>query len=82
MTAPRAKARKRKVRPRNICFSNIRERRLLVRRRSPTRGNLTTDYRGQSYVYDAETVLRSASGLAAGAATYRYHADGPIANAI
>ena len=39
-------------------------------------GNLTTDHAGRSYTYDAENVLRSASGLASGAATYRYHADG------
>ena len=39
-------------------------------------GNLTTDHQGRSFSYDAENVLRSASGLAGGSATYRYHADG------
>ncbi|MEO1137337.1 MAG: RHS repeat-associated core domain-containing protein, partial [Pseudomonadota bacterium] len=39
-------------------------------------GNLTTDHRGQSYTYDAENMLRSASGLGAGVASYRYRADG------
>ena len=38
--------------------------------------NLTGDHRGQTYVYDAENVLRSASGLPSGSATYRYGADG------
>lgn len=39
-------------------------------------GNLTTDHRGRGYIYDAENVLRSASGLGAGTAVYRYYADG------
>ena len=38
-------------------------------------GNLVTDHRGQTYSYDAENVLRSASGLVGGTATYRYYAD-------
>ena len=47
-----------------------------ARTRGPTGGNLTTDHSGRSFTYDAENVLRSASGLASGTATYRYHADG------
>jgi len=39
-------------------------------------GNTTTDHRGQTYVYDAENVLRSAAGLASGTASYDYWADG------
>lgn len=39
-------------------------------------GNLTNDGAGRGFVYDAENVLRSASGLAGGEASYRYHADG------
>jgi len=39
-------------------------------------GNLTTDHQGRSFNYDAENVLRTASGLSGGSATYRYHADG------
>ena len=39
-------------------------------------GNLTTDHQGRNFVYDAENVLRQATGLASGSASYRYHADG------
>lgn len=35
-------------------------------------GNETTDQRGHSYTYDAENVLRGATGIA----TYQYYADG------
>jgi hypothetical protein len=49
---------------------------VMICRPSPADGNITTDHRGRTYVYDAENVLRAASGLASGTATYRYHADG------
>ena len=39
-------------------------------------GNLTTDHQGRNFTYDAENVLRQATGLASGSASYRYHADG------
>ena len=39
-------------------------------------GNITTDHKARSFTYDAENVLRSATGLASGSASYRYHADG------
>ena len=39
-------------------------------------GNLSSDHQGRSFSYDAENVLRTATGLAAGSASYRYHADG------
>jgi RHS repeat-associated protein len=39
-------------------------------------GNLTADHQGRGFAYDAENVLRTASGIAGGTASYRYHADG------
>ena len=39
-------------------------------------GNLQTDHQGRGFTYDAENVLRTASNLSSGSASYRYHADG------
>jgi hypothetical protein len=39
-------------------------------------GNTVMDHRGRGYVYDAENVMRAASGLASGTAAYDYWADG------
>ncbi|MEM9013510.1 MAG: hypothetical protein AAGB02_00225 [Pseudomonadota bacterium] len=35
-------------------------------------GNVTSDHHGRSFIYDAENVLRTVTGVA----SYRYHADG------
>jgi len=47
-------------------------------------GNMTSDVSGRSFTYDAENVLRTATGLAnGGSASYRYYADGsPTAKAV
>ncbi len=39
-------------------------------------GNIISDHNGRDFVYDAENVMRSASGLDHGTASYRYWGDG------
>jgi uncharacterized protein RhaS with RHS repeats len=45
-------------------------------------GNLTSDGRGRSYVFDAENVLRTATVSGTGTTDYRYYADGTRAEKI
>jgi RHS repeat-associated protein len=45
-------------------------------------GNLTSDGRGRTYVFDAENVLRTATVSGTGTTDYRYYADGTRAEKI